>query len=207
MGITVEDIQDQHQFEELIQGLIDNKYGCCSDFVVPSTITGLSANLTILLAAGRMEAAGVGNRLAFQKDKLIRGDKVNWIEPDSTNSHEVIYLKKVWKFIDHLNRTCFASIRSLESHYSSYEQGSFYKKHVDQFKSEKGRKYSIILYLNQDWKEEDGGMLSLYPIGAEQKQISPVGGRLVFFRSDEMEHEVHPSLTRERRSIAGWLKN
>lgn len=49
--------------------------------------------------------------------------------------------------------------------------------------------------------------MSLYPIDKEQINISPLGGQMVFFRSDLMEHEVHASSTRERRSIATWLKN
>jgi SM-20-related protein len=118
-----------------------------------------------------------------------------------------LYLKKVEKFILHLNKTCFTSIKGFESHYATYEKKSFYKRHIDQFKNEKGRQFSIVLYLNQDWKAADGGMLSLYPHGEEQIDISPLGGRMVLFRSDEMEHEVHASSTRERSSIAGWLKN
>ncbi|WP_430407005.1 2OG-Fe(II) oxygenase [Fluviicola sp.] len=65
----------------------------------------------------------------------------------------------------------------------------------------------MVLYLNEDWKKEDGGLLSLYPKAGQQIDISPLGGRMVLFRSDEMEHEVNPSLTRTRNSIAGWLKN
>lgn len=207
MTLTDQEILEQNQFEELIQGLIDDDYGCCNDFIVPSTQIGLSANITTLNDAGMMKAAGIGQNSDYQKDALIRSDRVTWIEELSTNPFEMIYLKKVHKFIDHLNKTCFTSIKSFESHYANYEKGSFYKRHIDQFKNEKGRKYSIVLYLNQDWKVEDGGMLSLYPLLEEKTQISPLGGRMVFFRSDEMEHEVHPSSTRERRSIAGWLKN
>jgi len=202
-----DEILELNQFEALIQGLIDDQYGCCNDFVSPTTIQGLRSNMNILNAAGVMKAAGIGNKVAFQKDKTIRGDKVNWIQDESTNQYEVIYLSKIGRFIDHLNKTCFTSIKTFESHYAHFELGSFYKRHIDQFKSEKGRKYSIVLYLNQDWKKEDDGMLSLYPSPSGQKDISPLEGRMVFFRSDEMEHEVHPSLTRERRSIAGWLKN
>ncbi|WP_205635399.1 2OG-Fe(II) oxygenase [Flavivirga aquatica] len=129
------------------------------------------------------------------------------MEEQSKNKYETLYLNKIWWFINHLNKTCFTSIKTFESHYANYEQGSFYKRHLDQFKNEKGRKYSIVLYLNQNWKDEDDGKLSLYPLNRAQKNISPLEGRMVFFRSDKMEHEVHPSLTRERRSIAGWLKN
>ena len=202
-----EQIQEQNQFEELIQGLIDDQYGCSNNFLLPTTMAGLRSNMTALITSGNMKAAGVGNKKEIQNEVLIRGDMVNWIEEQSTNQFEEIYLKKIWRFIHHLNKTCFTSIKTFESHYANYGLGSFYKKHFDQFKSEKGRKYSIVLYLNQDWKQKDEGLLSLYPLKGEQKDISPLEGRMVFFRSDEMEHEVHPSLTRERRSIAGWLKN
>lgn len=202
-----EEILEQNQFEELIQGLIDNKYGCCNDFIKPSSVTGLRDTIQSLIDLGQLKDSGVGNAFDSTKDKAIRGDKINWIQDKSINPFEVVYLKKVGKFIDHLNKTCFTSIKSFESHYSNYEKMSFYKRHLDQFKNEKGRKFSIILYLNQDWTDEDGGMLKLYPEAGEQKEISPIGGRMVFFRSDEMEHEVKASFTRERKSIAGWFKN
>ena len=198
---------EKNQFEELIQGLIDNEYGSCNDFLLPSTVMGLRANMAILKATGDLKVAGIGNKSDFQKNTLIRGDKVNWIDQDSIDPFEDIYLKKVWRFIQHLNQTCFTSINNYESHYANYEKGKFYKKHVDQFKNENARQFSIILYLNENWKAEDEGMLSLYPANGVQQRISPVGGRMVFFKSEEMEHEVHPSSTKERKSIAGWLKN
>lgn len=201
------EILEQNQFEELIQGLIDDDYGCCNDFFLAKTMSGLRANMKGLNASGGMTSAGIGNNIDFQKDKLIRSDKVKWIEQESTNPFEEVYLRKIWRFINYLNRTCFTSIKTFESHYANYEVGSLYKRHLDQFKSEKGRKYSMVFYLNQDWKIEDEGLLSLYPVLGVQQDISPLEGRMVFFRSDEMEHEVHPSLTRERKSITGWLKN
>ncbi|WP_341904194.1 2OG-Fe(II) oxygenase [Fluviicola taffensis] len=211
--MTDEETQEQEQstellqFEELIQGLIDNEYGCCNDFILPGTVNGLNATIRSLSESESMKPSGFGNNEDFKKDELVRGDKINWIEEESTNPFELIYLNKIGKFIGYLNRTCFTAITSFESHYSSYEKNSFYKRHIDQFKNEKGRKYSIVLYLNEDWKKEDGGLLSLYPKAGQQIDISPLGGRMVLFRSDEMEHEVNPSLTRTRNSIAGWLKN
>jgi SM-20-related protein len=202
-----EEIQEQIQFEGLIQGLIDNEYGCCNDFILPITVAGLRANIQVLSKPENMKPSGFGNKEDFQKDKSIRGDKINWIGEQSINEFEMIYLKKIAKFILHLNKTCFTSIKSFESHYSSYETSSFYARHLDQFKNEKGRKFSIVIYLNEDWLEKDGGLLSLYPKERGQINISPLGGRMVLFRSDEMEHEVHPPIARDRRSIACWLKN
>lgn len=197
---------EQNQFEKLVQGLINDKYGCCNDFLSLSTMAGLRENMIILGSSGKMRTAGIGNKLNFQKNELIRSDKVNWIEAQNVNQFEEVYLGKIGRFIAYLNKTCFTSIKTYESHYSIYEKGSYYKRHLDQFKNEKGRKYSVVLYLNQGWTEADGGMLSLYPLNCKQIKISPIEGRLVFFKSDEMEHEVHSSLTRERKSIAGWLK-
>lgn len=194
------------QFEELIQGLIDNEYGSLDDFFLPNTLAGLRTNMSILNSSGEMKHAGIGNKLDFKNDTSIRGDKINWIDEQSSNVHEELYFKKIWRFIHHMNNTCFTSIKSFESHYANYEIGSFYKRHVDQFKNEKGRKFSMALYLNEDWKTEDEGLLSLYPTKGTQKDITPLEGRIVFFRSNEMEHEVHPSSTRERKSITGWLK-
>ena len=199
--------QEQSQFEGLIQGLVDDEYGCCNGFMIPSTVVGLGDNIQRLDKSGDMKSSGFGNKSDFKKDDSIRGDKISWIEGKSTNEFELIYLNKIEKFIAYLNKTCFTSIQNFESHYSTYEKRNFYKRHIDQFKNEKGRKYSIVLYLNQGWKPEDGGMLSLHPKKGKQVDISPLGGRMVLFRSDEMEHEVHASFTRDRRSIAGWLKN
>ena len=200
-------LEESIQFERLIQGLIDNEYGCCDDFILPEIVRGLHANLQLLNETEKLKPSGFGNKQDFKKDDAVRGDKINWIEAETVNQFELIYLTKMENFISYLNKTCFTAITSFESHYSSYEKSRFYKRHLDQFKNEKGRKYSVVLYLNKDWKTTDGGLLSLYPKMKEKIDISPLGGRMVLFRSDEMEHEVNPSFTRERNSIAGWLKN
>ncbi|WP_139958736.1 2OG-Fe(II) oxygenase [Flavicella sediminum] len=205
--MNAEEIQEQLQFEELIQGLIANDYGICNNFILPSTIKGLSQNIDRLNSVGKMKPSGIGTSITYKKNKKIRGDKINWIAEKSTNPFEILYLKKLENFILYLNKTCFTAIRNFESHYANYEKNSFYKRHIDQFKNEKGRQFSIVLYLNNNWEEKDGGILSLYPKNKDSINILPLGGKIVLFRSDQMEHEVHASLTRERRSIATWLKN
>lgn len=205
--MSKQNLAETAQFEELIQGLIDHQFGVCNDFLSQTELAGLRANLYELSENGHLKNAGIGNKRALHKDKSIRGDQVKWIDEQSSNVFESGYLKKIWRFIDYLNVSCFTSIQTFESHYANYACGEFYKRHLDQFKNEKGRKFSIVLYLNQDWKMEDEGLLSLYPEAGDQQNISPKEGRLVFFRSNEMEHEVHPSPTRDRSSIAGWMKN
>lgn len=106
-------------------------------------------------------------------------------------------------FISYLNLTCYMGITGCEFHYTLYEAGSLYKKHIDQFKENESRKFSMISYLNSDWKAEDGGELIIYNLNMEQ-EVTPTTGKTVFFKSNEMQHEV--LLTNERRvSITGWL--
>lgn len=198
---------EQKQFEGLINGLISKNYGCSDNFIKPITINGLRNKISGFKNTGEMYPAGIGNHHIFNQNKQIRGDTIKWLDQLSEDEHETIFLNKMDHFIEYLNESCFTSINRFESHYSSYAQNSFYKKHLDQFQNDRGRKYSVILYLNEKWKKEDGGKLSLYPEGGRKKNIAPLGGRLVFFRSDEMVHEVQPSLTRERMSIAGWFKS
>ena len=63
----------------------------------------------------------------------------------------------------------------------------------------------MLLYLNSNWKPEDGGELMLYRDELSPMKIEPLGGRLLVFES-EMEHEVLMS-NADRYSITGWLKN
>lgn len=202
-----EESQNQVQFESLIQGLLENDFGCCDDFLNTATVKGLREKLIGFDADGEMQKAGIGQGKALQTNEKIRGDEIKWIEKDSVNHFEEIYLKKVAAFILYLNTTCYTSLGQHESHYASYPIESFYKRHKDQFRRDSKRKFSIVLYLNENWLLADGGGLSLYFGAHREKEIMPLGGRMVFFRSDRIEHEVHPSHTRVRRSIAGWLKS
>jgi len=199
--------QEEEQFESLIQGLIEKGFGQCDLFLEAKVIAGLREELLRQREAGNMHSARIGRKFDLQRKTLIRGDVIHWIDRASTHPLERILLDKVDRFIAYLNHTCFTGINDYEFHYAYYERNSFYKRHLDQFQSDRGRKFSLVLYLNENWEAFDGGQLTLYLPGELELKIDPVGGRLVFFRSDEIEHEVSPSLLRFRLSIAGWLKH
>jgi len=58
--------------------------------------------------------------------------------------------------------------------------------------------------LNEGWLEEDGGQLLIYQKESVQR-ILPQSRTAIFFKSNEMEHEVKKA-NRRRMSISGWLK-
>ncbi len=196
--------ETEFSFEQLIQGLLRDGYGTMDNFLSNDLQLRLRNILLDHLARGNMQAAGIGPRQTLHNNEEIRSDCIRWIEPNDHNKVEQEWLDQVWLFIEYLNLTCYTGLNAFESHYAWYDTSSFYKKHKDQFKSDSGRKYSIVMYLNEAWKEGDGGQLNLY-IPGNTISIDPVGGRVVFFESDKIEHEVLPTRF-PRLSLTGWMK-
>lgn len=194
------------RFEELIEGFLNHKVGVSTQFLSTELTNALSENLRMLHHEGQMISAGVGDAQNRTLDKTIRRDKIYWMDNATTNIAEREFLSIIDEFVSYLNRTCFTAINDYEFHYAVYEAGSFYKRHIDQFRNNNFRKFSLITYLNEDWKEEDGGSLLLYRDNGTVDSILPTAQRAVFFKSDEMEHEVAVA-TRARMSITGWLKS
>jgi SM-20-related protein len=192
------------QFDLLIDSYLDTKVGIDAGFLTEALSSGLQQNILHLRQEELMTAAGIGNDEMKNPDQKMRGDKIYWMDKDSSNIYEQQFLQLVEDFIDHLNGTCYTGINAYEFHYAVYEEGSFYKRHKDQFKNDSNRKYSLINYLNENWLEEEGGQLLVYQHEGTQK-ILPHSQTAVFFKSDEMEHEVAKA-NRRRMSVSGWLK-
>jgi SM-20-related protein len=193
-----------NQFDLLIDSYLDNEVGIDSGFLNERLSNGLQQNIRQLEKDEMMMAAGIGNEEVKDTRQKMRGDKIYWLDKSHHNTYEQEFLQLAEDLIEHLNSTCYTGINAYEFHYAIYEEGSFYQRHTDQFKNDDNRKYSLINYLNEDWLEEDGGQLLVYKKETTQK-ILPHSQTAVFFKSDEMEHEVVKS-NRRRMSIAGWLK-
>lgn len=191
-------------FEQLIEGIIDGNYGTSPSFLGENLVAGLYENIQNNIQAGKLRPAGIGNQNNFQNNHQIRTDAICWLEPRTTNEAERQFFQLIDAFVAYLNRTCFTNITDYEFHYAMYEKGAFYKRHKDRFKTDDRRKFSVVMYLNKNWQPEDGGALVVYtPNGTAQ--VLPEAGRVVFFKSDELEHEVLQA-NRTRYSITGWLK-
>ena len=193
------------QFDVLIDSYLDNKVGIDKNFLSGELAKGLQQNIKQLQEDNAMMNAGIGNNKLKDASQQMRSDKICWLDKSNNNVYEQEFLEQAEAFISHLNSTCYTGISSYEFHYAVYEEGNFYKRHIDQFRSDDKRKFSLINYLNDDWLEEDGGQLYLYQQEAVQK-IQPEAKTAVFFKSDEMEHEV-TLCKRSRMSITGWLKS
>lgn len=193
-----------NQFDLLIESYLANQVGIAPQFMDKDLSRGLQQHITQLLEENSMVPAGIGNNELKDASQNMRGDKIYWMDKGHPNIYEQEFLSLAENFIEYLNRTCYAGINAYEFHYAVYEEGSFYKRHKDQFKNNNARKFSLINYLNEEWLDADGGELMVYDNDSVQK-ILPRSQTAVFFKSDELEHEVAKA-NRPRMSISGWLK-
>ena len=193
----------QVSFESIISQILEQGYGILDGFLSEDVIKALNQSFIVHYQAQEFRQAGISKR--HEVAKSIRGDEILWLDKTNAAGAEMVFLDRLEQFMSYVNYTCFLGLRSYEIHYASYPVGTFYKRHLDKFRNDSGRKLSFICYLNQDWQADNGGELVLYLPG-EDKKVLPLGGRLIVFESDKIEHEVLPA-NRERRSLTGWLRN
>lgn len=191
-------------FNTLIDSFIENKIGIAEHFLNIPLAAHLKENLRALYKNQQLRTAGIGNIELTDVNKKVRTDVIYWLDRSHNDVHENAFFDLMDAFVLHLNTTCYTGITGYEFHYAMYEEGSFYKKHLDQFQNNDSRQYSMIMYLNTDWVAKDGGELCIHHKDHLQN-ISPENGKSVFFKSNELEHEVLVT-TKERLSITGWLK-
>jgi len=191
------------QFEEIADGLANDGISVIDDFLSKEEVIDIVNTDEFKNGLLRFRKAGIGKSQGKQINESIRGDYIQWVDPTNTIPPMRLYLERLSRLTAFLNQSLFLSLKDFEVHMTIYPTGSFYKRHLDQFKKDDHRKLSVICYLNENWKEEEGGQLRVY-FSADTKDFFPVAGRLVCFRSDLLEHEVLPA-TRERLSLTGWL--
>jgi SM-20-related protein len=188
----------------LIDSYIENNVGIAEHFLTKQLAADLKSNLIALFAGQQFHSAGIGNDSIQSYDHLIRKDQIYWLDRSHNDAHENTFFDLMDEFVRFLNQTCYTGITGYEFHYTRYDIGSFYTKHLDQFKKNKSRAFSMIMYLNADWQQADGGELYIHHQDHLQA-IAPTNAKCVFFKSDELVHEVLYT-NAVRMSITGWLK-
>lgn len=168
----------------------------------------MAAEAKALHEEGAFRHAGVGRKSTFQIRPEIRNDHVLWLDHDSPTPLQATYLNRIEILRQRINQGLMVGLFGFESHFTRYPEGSFYRRHLDQFSSASHRTVSCILYLNGHWQPEHGGALRLYIPQASGEEttidIFPEGGNAVIFLSGEFEHEMLPA-NRERLSLTGWF--
>lgn len=188
---------------KLADDLAEQGFAIIDNFLLPSEVNSILQLDEFQTGLLQFKKAGIGHKQEKQINEGIRGDYIQWIDRVTAAPALQVYLGKLNQVISFVNQTLYLSLKDYEVHMTQYPPGTFYKRHLDQFKKDDHRKLSALCYLNQNWKQEEGGQLRLY-VKDSSLDVLPEAGRLVCFRSDLLEHEVLAA-TRPRLSLTGWL--
>jgi len=149
-------------------------------------------------------ATAVGRGASRAERADIRGDCTQWLEAADASAAQRAYFDAMDALRIELNRTLLLGVEELEAHFAMYKPGTRYAKHRDRFRDDDARVLSSVLYLNDGWRESEGGALRLY-LPQRHLDVYPSAGKLVLFLSADFEHEVLPAM-RDRLSIASWFR-
>jgi len=191
-------------FDEIAQDIATQGYSVHANAIDTKLMQLLSEQL-MEMPSSQFKRAGIGREEDHTLEDSTRGDEICWINGES--EAETAWLAWSESLQQYLNRRLFLGLFSFESHFAHYAPGDFYKKHQDAFEGEANRILSVVVYLNKQWREEDGGELIIYPNETDNSlaKVIPGYGTLVMFLSEEFPHEVLPA-TQDRYSIAGWFR-
>ena len=192
----------------IVEDVWQHGWSVCPGFLTPQESALLAAECERSWRDGEFRQAGVGIGEELRVDRTVRRDYVHWMAETALTPAQHSYWLRLDALRQTLNRELTLGLFSYEGHLTVYPPGAFYRKHLDQFQRVAYRQVSCILYLNQDWQEDDGGQLRIYLDEAGQERwvdVAPRGGTLVVFMSARFWHEVLPA-RRERMSWTGWFR-
>jgi SM-20-related protein len=190
-------------FEQIADGLADAGFAVVDNFLASTEVDAILDLDIFREGVVNFRKAGIGKESQLQINETIRGDYIRWIDKNEAPPPAKVYMDRLQGLCEYLNQSLFLSLKDYEIHFTIYPAGSYYKRHLDQFKKDDHRKLSVICYLNKEWDDQHGGQLRMH-LPDKTIDVLPLSGRLVCFRSDQIEHEVLPA-AKERLSLTGWM--
>ncbi|RYD83917.1 MAG: hypothetical protein EOP84_06945 [Verrucomicrobiaceae bacterium] len=115
--------------------------------------------------------ARVGLSNGAQVNSELRRDQTKWWDLNALSDVESQVLTFLSAIKEACNRELYLGLQSFEGHYAIYDRGAFYKTHLDRFRSDDARTLSIVLFLNDQWRENEGGELKFTN---SRKQLSKI---------------------------------
>lgn len=183
-----------------IDELAEQDYLIIDNFFTEDELKEINSFFNAQIKADKLTKAGVGAS-NYKIIEDVRGDFIYWLN-ETRDMAFSLFFNKIKEITRLLNRYCYLSISGNEFHLALYPKGAYYDKHLDQFQERNNRLISVVFYLNENWKDGDGGELKVYK--KQEIIIPPLYNRLVMFKSDVVEHEVLVTNV-NRKSITGWL--
>lgn len=194
------------RYDEAINSLCQQGFFIYDNFLPSQCVSQLQGMAHQLWQTKQFHMAKIGHKTTTHSNPSIRRDAIYWLdEEENTNLAIQTYFAAMKQLMATINQQLFLGLVHFETHFALYQPGSFYKKHVDQFRDQSERRISSVYYLNETWDEQAGGHLVLYDTNhRDLASISPLANRLVCFNST-LPHEVLVT-HKKRLSMTGWMK-
>lgn len=200
-----------------LQDLNANGYVIIENFLPDDLQESLRRDVRTLRDKGKFKVAKIGQDATNTLNTNIRVAETCFLGKDKLTDTPDASRSKLYDVLDQIRvdlpQPLDASLS--EFLYAYYPSGGFYRRHRDAIPGSASmlRKFSLLMYLNKNWVEENGGKLRMHmdsggdelPPGEEPNylDVSPKGGTLVLFNSDQVPHEVLDTES-ERIAIVGW---
>lgn len=192
---------DEEKWGAWMDELSDRDLVVIDDFISQGEFQTIMTFFKEKELANSLKKAGVST--SKQIIETVRGDYTYWL--DEARDRE---LTRVFELIEsirmNLNRFCYLGLTGGEFHLAYYPEGSYYKRHVDQFREKGSRIITLLIYLNENWKKGNGGELRVFDENESATLIQPLARRCVLFKSDKVPHEVLETKV-GRYSLTGWF--
>lgn len=204
-----------------LRELAEKKFVVVPNFLPPPLQEELRADVSKLRGADKFNIAKIGQDATNTLNTQIRVAETCFLGPGRYPDVPSTAREDLFAILDRARQDLASYFEQpldqqlTELLYAYYPQGGFYRRHRDSIPGSASvlREYSLLLYLNQDWQDEDGGKLRMHfdsggdvlPTGEDPNflDISPQGGTLVLFASDAIPHEVLDT-QKERQAVVGW---
>lgn len=196
-----------NDYDEIIRLLNQQGWAVVDAAIPPAWCDALLAHGRQLWDDGEFSGGQIGRSRPDGRQPTVRGDFICWVQSGTALAKHPFFASMT-RLRQALNERYAMGLRGQEFHFARYDAGAGYKKHIDQHRDSDRRKISIVLYLNPDWDDANGGELCLYdPYGPDVEigRFAPLGGRMAVFVSGIMPHEVLPARA-VRWSLTGWLR-
>ena len=192
-------------------------YVVIPDFLPASLQEALRQDVSNLRDTHHFKIAKIGQDSTNALNEDIRVAETCFLGPSKLQDVPSPARNELYKVLDQVRSVLPGPLdpNLTELLYAYYPKGGFYRRHRDAIPGSASvlRSYSLLLYLNKDWKPKDGGQLLLHrdqggdflPPGEVPNfvEVAPKGGTLVLFQSDAVPHEVLDT-NAERLAVVGW---
>ena len=205
-----------------LEKLKEQGYVVIEDFLPSDMQESLRNDVEKLRSVGKFKTAKIGQDSTNALNTGIRVAETCFLGKDKLADVPSESRTHLYSILDQVRADLSSSTGNpLDSQltellYAYYPQGGFYRRHRDAIPGSASvlRSFSLLLYLNKDWNTaQDKGELRMHfdsvgdelPTGEEPnyKDVEPLGGTLVLFKSDAVPHEVLDT-QRERAAVIGW---